>query len=148
MVLLVTVQFVETVGSEIVPVVVWRTVCLYGQARLFLVEQHLEEHIAVIQATAVEDELQVGAHGEDAGTPPALRLQLAEVVCLEVVAIDADKANSLLGKLDLTGSEKFRQNIKDVINEIKSKAKPVRVKSNADNNVKANGKKTAKWNNK
>ena len=62
--------------------------------------------------------------------------------------IDADKANSLLGKLDLTGSEKFRQNIKDVINEIKSKAKPVRVKSNADNNVKANGKKTAKWNNK
>lgn len=34
--------------------VVWRTVCLYGQARLFLVEQHLEEHIAVIQATAVE----------------------------------------------------------------------------------------------
>lgn len=62
--------------------------------------------------------------------------------------IDADRANTLLGKLDLTGSEKFRQNTKDVINEIKSKAKPVQNKGNMNGNVNANGKKTAKRNNK
>lgn len=62
--------------------------------------------------------------------------------------IDADKANSLLGKLDLTGSDNFRQNIKNVLKEIKSKAKPVQNKGNMNGNVKANGKKTAKWNNK
>lgn len=62
--------------------------------------------------------------------------------------IDADKANSLLGKLDLTGSEKFRQNIKNVLSEIKSKAKPVQNKGDMNGNVKASNKKTAKWNNK
>lgn len=62
--------------------------------------------------------------------------------------IDADKANSLLGKLDLTGSDKFRPNIKDVLSEIKSKAKPVQIKGGARNSVKTNNKKTAKWNNK
>ena len=62
--------------------------------------------------------------------------------------IDADKANSLLGKLNLTGSEKFRQNIKNVLNEIKSKAKPIQNKGDMNGNVKANNKKTAKWNNK
>lgn len=62
--------------------------------------------------------------------------------------IDADKANSLLGKLDLTGSDNFRQNIKNVLKEIKSKARPVQNKGNMNGNVKANGKKTAKWNNK
>ena len=62
--------------------------------------------------------------------------------------IDADKANSLLGKLDLTGSEKFRQNIKNVLSEIKSKAKPIQNKGDMNGNVKANNKKTAKWNNK
>lgn len=62
--------------------------------------------------------------------------------------IDADKANSLLGKLDLSGSDNFRQNIKNVLKEIKSKAKPVQNKGNMNGNVKANGKKTAKWNNK
>lgn len=58
--------------------------------------------------------------------------------------IDADKANSLLGKLDLTGSENFRQNIKDVLGDIKSKAKPVEAKVN----TKPNGKKDVKWKNK
>ena len=62
--------------------------------------------------------------------------------------IDADKANSLLGKLDLSGSEKFRQNIKNVLSEIKSKAKPIQNKGDMNGNVKANNKKTAKWNNK
>ena len=61
--------------------------------------------------------------------------------------IDADKANSLLGKLDLNGSEGFRPNIKAVLSEIKSKAKPLQINSDIANNVKANNKKV-KWNNK
>ena len=62
--------------------------------------------------------------------------------------IDADKANSLLGKLDLNGSEGFRPNIKAVLSEIKSKAKPLQIKSDITNNVKANNKKNVKWNKK
>ena len=62
--------------------------------------------------------------------------------------IDADKANSLLGKLDLNGSEGFRPNIKAVLSEIKSKAKPLQIKSDIANNVKANNKKNVKWNKK
>lgn len=62
--------------------------------------------------------------------------------------INADKANSLLGKLDLTGSESFRPNIKEVLAEIKSKAKPPQIKSDITNNVKANNKKNVKWNKK
>ena len=62
--------------------------------------------------------------------------------------IDADKANSLLGKLDLSGSEGFRPNIKAVLAEIKSKAKPPQIKSDIANNVKANNKKNVKWNKK
>ena len=42
---------------------------------------------------AVEDELQVAAHGEDAGTPPAFLFEFVEVVGLEVEAIDADETN-------------------------------------------------------
>ena len=61
--------------------------------------------------------------------------------------IDADKANDLLGKLDMSGSDKFRPNIKDVLSEIKSKAKPVQIKGGAGNSVKTNNKKV-KWNNK
>ncbi len=61
--------------------------------------------------------------------------------------IDADKANDLLGKLDMSGSDKFRPNIKDVLSEIKSKAKPVQIKGGARNSVKTNNKKV-KWNNK
>ena len=38
--------------------------------------------------------------------------------------------------------------MKNVLKEIKSKAKPVQNKGNMNGNVKANGKKTAKWNNK
>lgn len=60
--------------------------------------------------------------------------------------IDADKANSLLGKLDLTGSENFRPNIKEVLAKIKSKAKPPQIKNDIANNVKANNnKKNVKW---
>ena len=62
--------------------------------------------------------------------------------------IDADKANSLLGKLDLNGSEGFRPNIKAVLSEIKSKAKPLQIKSDIANNVKTNNKKNVKWNKK
>ena len=62
--------------------------------------------------------------------------------------IDADKANSLLGKLDLNGSDGFRANIKEVLTEIKSKAKPLKIKSDVNNNVKANNKKDVKWNKK
>ena len=61
--------------------------------------------------------------------------------------IDADKANDLLGKLDMSGSDKFRPNIKDVLSEIKSKAKPVQIKGGVKNSVKTNNKKV-KWNNK
>lgn len=59
--------------------------------------------------------------------------------------IDADKANGLLGKLDMTGSENFRDNIKAVLADIKAKAKPVQFKGNTNGNFKANNKK-AKWN--
>ena len=59
--------------------------------------------------------------------------------------INADKANSLLGKLDLTDSESFRPNIKEVLAEIKNKAKPPQIKSDIVNNVKANNKKNVKW---
>lgn len=62
--------------------------------------------------------------------------------------IDADKANSLLGKLDLTDFDSFRPNTKAVLEKIKSNAKPVQSKGSANGNVKANNKKTAKWNNK
>ena len=62
--------------------------------------------------------------------------------------IDADKANSLLGKLDLNGSEGFRPNIKVVLSEIKSKTKPLQIKSDIANNVKTNNKKNVKWNKK
>lgn len=61
--------------------------------------------------------------------------------------IDADKANSLLGKLDMTGSENFRDNIKEVLADIKSKAKPVQFKDNANGSFKTNNKKV-KWNKK
>lgn len=59
--------------------------------------------------------------------------------------INADKANSLLGKLDLTDSESFRPNIKEVLAGIKNKAKPPQIKSDIVNNVKANNKKNVKW---
>ena len=62
--------------------------------------------------------------------------------------INADKANSLLGKLGLTDSESFRPNIKEVLAEIKNKAKPPQIKSDIVNNVKANNKKNVKWNKK
>jgi len=62
--------------------------------------------------------------------------------------IDADKANSLLGKLNLSGSDNFRANIKEVLADIKSKAKPVQIRSNVDANVKTNNKKNVKWNKK
>ena len=62
--------------------------------------------------------------------------------------INADKANSLLGKLDLNGSDGFRANIKEVLTEIKSKEKPQKIKSDVNNNVKANNKKDVKWNKK
>ena len=62
--------------------------------------------------------------------------------------IDADKANSLLGKLYLNGSDGFRANIKEVLTEIKSKEKPQKIKSDVNNNVKANNKRDVKWNKK
>lgn len=62
--------------------------------------------------------------------------------------IDADKANSLLGKLNLSGSDGFRANIKEVLADIKSKAKPVQMKSDVNVNAKTNNKKNVKWNKK
>ena len=39
--------------------------------------------------------------------------------------IDADKANGLLNKLDLTNLDTFRPNVKEVVAEIRKKATPV-----------------------
>lgn len=39
--------------------------------------------------------------------------------------IDADKANELLGKLDLSGKNDFKEKVKEVLKEIADKKKPV-----------------------
>ena len=62
--------------------------------------------------------------------------------------IDADKANSLLDKLDMTGSDGFRQNIKEALAEIKSKAKPIQRQGSVNDGVKTNNNKKVKWNKK
>lgn len=62
--------------------------------------------------------------------------------------IDANKANSLLAKLDLTGRESFRENIKNVISDIEGKAvkiQPVNKNVQQNNHDKSNKNTKAKW---
>ena len=55
--------------------------------------------------------------------------------------IDATKAKNLLNKLNMSGQNKFRQNIKDIISDINAKATVNNNKGGKDANVKADTKK-------
>lgn len=75
--------------AEVAPVVIGGAVGGDGQRGLFLVEQHLEEHILVLGILTVEDKLDVCPHGEDAVVNPAFFLELFHIVDLDIVAVDA-----------------------------------------------------------
>jgi hypothetical protein len=62
-----------------------------GESGFLFVEEDLDEDILVLGTTAIEDELYVGTHGEDAGAPPAAPFKFVKVAGGEVVAIDADE---------------------------------------------------------
>jgi hypothetical protein len=62
-----------------------------GESGFLFVEEDLDEDILVLGTTAIEDELYVGTHGEDAGAPPAALFKFVKVAGGEVVAIDADE---------------------------------------------------------
>ena len=85
---LISIEFLETVTTEITPTIVW---CLLGgqrQRRLVLVEQHLEEWVAVGRTLAIEDELHIAGHGECVVVDPPFRFQLVQVVGNQSKAID------------------------------------------------------------
>jgi len=87
--LFVRVDLVEAILAEVLPMIVGGTICLYGQGALCFVEEDFEEYILVLGAAAVEDELQVGTHGEYAAAPPAFGLELVEVIGREIITINA-----------------------------------------------------------
>ena len=81
----------QIVATEVAPVIVGGAIGADGQTGFLFVEQHFEEDVLVLGTAAVEDELQVGGHGENIGTPPSLSFYLVEVVGAQVVAIDAQQ---------------------------------------------------------
>ena len=90
--LLVLAEFIHTVVSEVAPPVVGTGDWCEGQGGLDFVEEHLKEHVLILGIAAIEDELQVAAHGEDVGTPPTFFLEFVEIICFEVVAVDTYEA--------------------------------------------------------
>ena len=90
------VEHAEAVASEVAPAVVGCTVTVQRQGDLLLVEKHFEENIFVLGVSTVEDELQIGTHGEDAGAPPPLFLQLVEMGGTKVEAVPSRTVTSFL----------------------------------------------------
>ena len=81
----------KAVATDVGPTIVWCTACGDRERGFLFVEENLDKDIVVLWTATVEDELYVGTHGEDAGTPPAALFELVEAVGGEVVAVDAHK---------------------------------------------------------
>ena len=62
-----------------------------GERGFLFVEENLDEDIVVLGTAAVENELDVGAHRENARAPPAAPFKFVKVAGGEVVAIDANE---------------------------------------------------------
>ena len=77
--LVLVVDLVKVVGAEVVPFVVGSHVRLDGERNFAFVEESLDEDVAVALFRAVEDELDVASHHEDAVVDP-LGVQFVEVV--------------------------------------------------------------------
>ena len=65
MLLFEVIYLLQIVAAEVAPVVVGGTIGMDGQTGFLFVQQHFKEDVLVVRIAAVEDELQVGAHGED-----------------------------------------------------------------------------------
>lgn len=63
-----------------------------GECSLGFVKENLDEHIVILRTATVEDDLQIGTHGEHTAAPPSLGLEFVEVIGFEVVAVNPDKA--------------------------------------------------------
>ena len=59
----------------------------YGQTGLVLVEQHLEQHIGIVLALAIEHKLDVGRHGEHLEVDPSVGIECLQVVHLAAIAV-------------------------------------------------------------
>ena len=88
---LISIEFLEIVTTEIAPAIIRCLLGGQGQRRLVLVEQYLEERVAVGRTLAIEDELHIAGHGEGVVVDPTLRFQLVQVVGNQSEAIDVEQ---------------------------------------------------------
>ncbi len=81
-------EFVEAVLAEVGPVVVGGAVGGDGEGGLDFVEQYFYEHILILGIAAVEDELQVAGHRKPTAAPPAMALELVDVIGREIKLVN------------------------------------------------------------
>ena len=85
------IQFFKIVLTNIPPVIVGFDDTLQGQACLVLVEQHLDQHVVVLWTLAIEDELDIASHGEDAVVGPFATFQRPQVVSGKAIAVEVEE---------------------------------------------------------